>query len=36
MGIEENKKEAKVDASLNEEIKKILVELLREYTDVFA
>lgn len=36
MGIVENKREVKVRASLNKEIKKRLVELLCEYTDVFT
>lgn len=35
-GTEENKKEVKFRASLNEEIKKRSVKLLNEYTNVFA
>lgn len=36
LGTEENKKEVKFGASLKDEIKKRLVELLHEYTYVFA
>lgn len=36
LGTEENKKDVKVGAGLNDEIKKIFVELLREYANVFA
>lgn len=36
LGIEENKKEVKVGASLKYEVKKRLIELLNEYWDVFT
>lgn len=36
MGTEEDTKEVNVGASLNEEIKKILIEILCDYADVFA
>lgn len=36
LGTKKNKKEVKVDASLKDEVKKRLVELLHEFADVFA
>lgn len=36
LGTQENMREVKVGTSLNDEIKKKLVELLCEYSDVFA
>ena len=36
LGTEENKKEVKVGASLKDEVKKRLIEILPEYSDVFA
>lgn len=35
LGTEEDKKEVKVGASLNEDVKKKLIELLHKYVDVF-
>ena len=36
LGSEEDRKEVKIGASLNESIKKQIVEILKKYVDVFA
>jgi hypothetical protein len=36
LGTEEDKKEVKIGASLQPEVKESLIKLLREYVDVFA
>lgn len=36
LGSEENKREVKIGALLGEDVKKRLVELLKEYVDVFS
>lgn len=36
LGAEEEKKEVKIGATLNDEAKRKLIELLQEYMDVFA
>ena len=36
LGTEENRKEVKIGASLKANVKKQLIELLKEYADVFA
>lgn len=36
LGSEEEKKEVKIGATLNDEVERKLIELLREYMDVFA
>lgn len=36
LGLEEEKKEVKVGTTLDDEVKRKLIELLQEYIDVFA